>query len=146
MTSKTSRSVVADANVLLSATLGHAARKVFEKARVFHVVTTDTAAAEVRDYLPRLARRHALDRAELLEVFGQLPIEVVSEEGYRARLKEAQRLMAERDPDDVAVLALALRRRLPIWSNDDDFDDTGVTVYPTAVLLKILGFSSRPQR
>ncbi len=40
MVSKTLRSVVADANVLLSASLGHAARKVFEKARVFHVVTT----------------------------------------------------------------------------------------------------------
>ena len=50
--SKTLRSVVADANVLLSAALGHAARKVFEKARVFHVITTDVAAGEVRKYLP----------------------------------------------------------------------------------------------
>lgn len=146
MTSKTLRSVAADANVLLSAALGHAARKVFEKARVFHVVTPEAAAAEVREHLPSVAREHRLDRAELLEAFDLLPIEVVPEEGYRARLKEAERLMARRDPDDAPVLALALRRRLPIWSNDNDFDHTGVTVYPTAVLLKILGFSSRPPR
>lgn len=146
MTSKTSRSVVADANVLLSAALGHAARKVFQSPEAVEVSVTDVAADEVREYLPELAAKYHLDPLLVLRTFGVLPIEVVPESGYRARLQEAGRLMAGRDPDDVPNLALALERGAPIWSNDDDYDQTGVTVYPTAVLLKILGFSSPRRR
>lgn len=143
MTSKTLRSVVADANVLLSAALGHAAGRVFERARVFHVATPDVAMGEVRKYVPKLAAKYELDPAEVSESLELLEIEVVPASGYRARLKEAERLIAACDPDDVAVLALALRRQLPIWSNDHDFDEVSVPVYTTAELLKVLGFASR---
>ncbi len=146
MISKSLRSVVADANVLLSVALGHAARKVFLKARIFHVITTDMSAREVREYLPGLAAKKGLDHAELKDTFEVLPIEIVPESGYRARLREAERLIAKRDPKDVSTLALALKRNLPVWSNDNDFDDTGVTVYTTAELLKVLGFSSTRRR
>lgn len=146
MVSKTLRSVVADANVLLSASLGHAARKVFEKARVFHVITTDIAAGEVREYLPVLAAKAGLDRAPIIRVFDALPIEIVPESGYRTRLKDAASLIGKRDPNDTTVLALALKRGLPVWSNDDDFDDAGVLVFTTAELLKVLGFSSARHR
>ena len=146
MTSKTLRSVVADANVLLSALTGGASRRVFERLRVFRIVTTDVAAEEIREHLPGLAAKYGLDSDYLLELFEVLPIEIVPEAGYKSRLSEARKYLAKRDPDDVHVLALALKRELPIWSNDGDFDDTPVTVYPTAMLLKVLGFpSTRPR-
>jgi predicted nucleic acid-binding protein len=146
VTSKTSRSVVADANVLLSVSLGHAARKAFQNPGAVEVFVTDVAADEVREYLPGLAGKYHLDPVQVMRTFELLPIEIVPETGYRARLKEAERLMSNRDPDDAPTLALALERGLPIWSNDGDFDHTGITVYPTAVLLKILGFSSARRR
>lgn len=146
VTSKTSRSVVADANVLLSVSLGHAAKKVFQNPGAVEVFVTDVAADEVREYLPELADKYHLDPAQVMRTFAVLPVEIVPESGYRAHLKEAERLMSVRDPDDAPNLALALERGLPIWSNDNDYDHTGITVYPTAVLLKILGFSSPRRR
>lgn len=46
--------------------------------------------------------------------------------------------MADRDPDDWPVLALALARQTPIWSQDKDFQVAGVTVYSTGELLDLL--------
>jgi hypothetical protein len=53
-------------------------------------------------------------------------------------IKEAERRIGKRDPDDVETLALALHLGLPVWSNNDDFEDAGVTWYTTAEVLKRL--------
>ena len=45
---------------------------------------------------------------------------------------EAQRRIGDRDPEDADVLALALHLRVPVWSNDRDFERTGVERYTTA--------------
>jgi len=34
---------------------------------------------------------------------------------------EARRHLADRDPDDVGLAALALHLEIPVWSNDKDF-------------------------
>jgi len=47
-------------------------------------------------------------------------------------------LIGERDPDDVDLLALALKLDIPIWTNDRDFEKTGVATYTTAQLLSLL--------
>jgi len=52
--------------------------------------------------------------------------------------KEQQKKIAERDEDDVELLALAMKLNVPVWSNDSDFKDSGVEVQTTAKLLKIL--------
>jgi len=52
----------------------------------------------------------------------------------------ARKRIGKRDPDDVDLLALALELKIPIWSNDGDFEGTGIEWYPTAQLLKKLGF------
>jgi len=54
-------------------------------------------------------------------------------------LKEAERRIARRDPDDVDLLALALALRIPVWSNDKDFDAARVKRYTTAQWLRALG-------
>jgi predicted nucleic acid-binding protein len=43
-----------------------------------------------------------------------------------------------RDPDDAHVLALALALEIPIWSNDRDFEISGVTCYSTEQMLRLL--------
>lgn len=60
----------------------------------------------------------------------------------RPGLSSAGRRIGKRDPDDVDVLALALTLNLPVWSNDNDFENAGVEWYTTAELLKTLGIES----
>ena len=76
---------------------------------------------------------------EVLE--GQLRLLAVHECAsalFEAKLPEASRRLAKRDPDDVDLLALAMALEVPVWSNDDDFRNTGVAWYTTAQLLDAL--------
>ena len=45
---------------------------------------------------------------------------------------QATRLIGEPDPDEAGLLALALALLVPIWTNDRDFETTGVECYTTA--------------
>lgn len=139
MTSKPLRSVAADSNVLLSAAVGHAARRVFERTPKLFVVTTEANLAEVQAYLPSMAQAYGLDLVEVQEALTALPIKLYTESQYRSRLPQARKYLQERDPDDVALAALALTLQIPIWSNDRDFQDLPIETYPTAKLLKVLG-------
>jgi predicted nucleic acid-binding protein len=124
--------------VLLSAIAGKAARRVFALPQLV-IVTTDENAAEVREYLPEFAVRYDLPEELLLDVFELLPIEIYSVNQYSSHLGAARELLLVRDPDDVPLAALALKLRIPIWSNDRDFEDFPYGSYPTAKLLKLLG-------
>lgn len=138
MTSKPLRSVAADANVLLSAAMGKAALRVFSKTDLV-VVTTETILAEVHEYLGLLSLGAGLDPARTERQLAELPLEAYWEPVYRSHLAEAARYLAKRDPDDVALAALALKLQIPLWSNDKDFRNLPAELYPTAKLLKILG-------
>jgi predicted nucleic acid-binding protein len=139
MTSTTLRSVAADGNVLLSAAVGHAARRVFERAPRLLVVTTEANLAEVQAYLPSMSEAYGLDLLEVQEALSALPMRIYNPRWYRSRIPEARRYLQDRDPDDVALAALALKLQIPIWSNDRDFEDMPIEIYPTAKLLKALG-------
>ncbi len=140
MTSKISiKAVAADANVLLSAAAGRAARRVFTSTPEILVVTTEANLGEVREYLPRMASRYGIHLNDIENALTLLPVEIVAEERYSDYLEEATQYLGERDPDDVPLAALALSLRIPIWSNDRDFEEVPLTVYSTARLLKALG-------
>lgn len=133
------KSVAADSNVLLSAVAGRAARRVFANTELI-VVTTEANIAEVKEYVPKFAARYGLPEELLLEVLALLPITVYAEDEYESELPSARGLLAERDEDDVALAALALKLGIPVWSNDRDYEDFPNGVFTTAGLLKILGF------
>ena len=132
------RSVAADSNVLLSAVAGKAAKRVFENAELI-VVTTEQNVAEVREYVPEFAARYKLPEELLLEILELLLITVYAERQYADKVPAARQLLAERDEDDVALAALALKLEIAIWSNDRDYQHFPTGVYTTATLLKILG-------
>jgi predicted nucleic acid-binding protein len=137
--SKPLRSVAADSNVLLSAAVGHAARRVFERARKLLVVTTEANLAEVQAYLPSMAQAYGLDLVEVQEALASLPIKLYSERQYRGRIPQARSYLQKRDPDDVALAALAFKLQISIWSNDRDFESPPIETYTTAKHLKVLG-------
>jgi predicted nucleic acid-binding protein len=134
--------LVADANVLLSAVIGGRAALVLKHEQVEQVFTPAAAYDEVFEYLAPLAKKKRLHLDTLLLTLAALPVTVVERSEYKHHLPEAERRMGKRDPDDVHVLALALDLNLPVWSNDNDFEDAGVDWHTTAELLKALGIKS----
>lgn len=130
--------LVADANVLLSAAVGGRAKLVLTAPEVEEVITPASTLAEVQEYAPYLAKKRRLPLDLVLLTLAALPVTVVEQNTYAVALPEAEKRIEHRDPDDVEVLALALHFNLPVWSNDNDFEDTGVAWYTTAELLKKL--------
>lgn len=130
--------VAADANVLLSAVLGHAALRVFTQTDI-SVLTTPGVLQEARDYLPIVARQYEVLPQALEAQLRLLAVRECQPSEFAPKLDAAKRSIAKRDPHDVDLLALALAFAIPVWSNDSDFKDAGVEWYTTARLLRRLG-------
>ena len=118
-------SVVADANVLLSAVVGKAALRVFTQSDiVVHVAQFN--ADEVTEYLPYMTRKYGL-QAELVEMqWKLLPLRIHPLGDYRSQLQRAISDLKRRDPEDAHALALARFLALPISSNDRDLGNLDV--------------------
>lgn len=133
--------LAADANVLLSAVLGGRAALVLNHPEIEEVLTTGVAFDEVQEYAVIPGRKKRLSEETLLLAVASLPVTSVNPEEYGAEMKKAHRLLDWRDPDDVEILALALRLKIPVWSNDNDFEQCGVAWLTTAEVLRRLGIS-----
>lgn len=127
--------LAADANVLLSAVVGGRANAVLQHPGVETVFTAASILGEVQEYLSHLARKKRLSLDAVLLAAASLPVTVVERSEYASKIAEAARRIGRRDPDDVELLALALHRGIPVWSNDNDFEDADVEWYTTAKLL-----------
>lgn len=130
--------LAADANVLLAALIGGSAKRVLRHPDIDEVLTADAILEEVSEYASILARKKGLPLDVLLATAASLPVTVVDRSEYEHQIAEAERRIGERDPDDLELLALALHFDIPVWSNDNDFEDAGVDWYTTAELLKKL--------
>lgn len=130
--------LAADANVLLAAVIGGRARLVLVHPDVQAVLTTERTLAEVEEYALLLARKKRLRTDLVLLAIAALPVTVVERTDYAGSLAEAERRISHRDPDDVDLLALALQFRIPIWSNDRDFEGLHVELFTTEDLLRRL--------
>ena len=131
--------LAADANVLLSAVIGGRARLVLSHPEVEEVVTTASVFAEVEEYAAVLGGKKRLAPATLMLAVASLPVSIVAQEIYAGSIAEARRRIGKRDPDDVELLALALHFKVPLWTNDNDFEGCGVEWFTTAELLKRMG-------
>ena len=135
--------LAADANVLLSAVLGGRAEVVLSHPRIEGIFTTAVTLSEVEEYVILLARKRRLSLDTLLLAVATLPVSVVEREIYARTGAQARRLIGQRDPDDIEILALALHLKIALWSNDNDFRDTGVEWYTTAELPQTLGIHGK---
>ncbi len=134
--------LAADANVLLSAVIGGRARLVLCHPQIEEVLTTETVFAEVEEYAAILGQKRKIPAQTLMLAVASLQVSIVAHEVYEPSIARARKRIAWRDPDDVELLALTLHFKIPLWSNDNDFEDCGVERYTTAELLKMLGVES----
>jgi len=131
--------LAADANVLLAAVLGGQARLILGNTEIEEILTAETTFAEVEEYAVVLARKRRLPTDLLLLAVASLPVTIVEREAYANSISKAKRRIGPRDPDDVDILALAIQFHIPVWSNDRDFEDSGIQWYTTEDLLRKLG-------
>jgi predicted nucleic acid-binding protein len=130
--------LAADANVLLSALIGGRAKLVLNHAQLGEIFTTVHTFAEVEEYALVLAGKKRLPSDILLLALAALPVTIVERDQYAKSISEAVRRIGPRDPDDVDLFALALHLKIPIWSNDRDFEYLNVDLFTTERLLRHL--------
>ncbi len=135
--SKPIKKLAADANVILSAVAGKAALRVFLKENI-EIATTQFNIDEAREYLSAMAKKYELDEEILESQLKLLPLSIYESDFYEEFIPKAASKISNRDIDDIELLSLAMKLKAPIWSNDRDFSQSGIEVYTTAQLLKIL--------
>jgi len=136
-TSRPLSKLAADANVILSAIAGKAALRVFLMEGI-EIVTTEFNVSEVREYISVIAEKYGFGEEILESQLKLLPLLIYQQKFYADFLDKASKRLTESDEDDVQLLALSLKLKVPVWSNDRHFQHSGVEVYTTAKLLKIL--------
>ena len=135
--------LAADANVLLSAVIGGRAKLILSHPAIEEVVTTASVFAELEEYAAILGQKKKISPETLMLAVASLPISIVAKEVYAGLLSKARMRIGKRDPHDVELLALALHFKVPLWTNDNDFEGCGVEWFTTAELLKRLGVASK---
>lgn len=116
--------VVVDANIILSALLGGKPSIILFDSK-FKFVTTEFTLSEVKKYLPRLEKKLKISQRKLISLLGQLPIEIYKQSFYKNDVGEAKKLIAHIDKKDTDILALALKFKTYLWSQDKDFEKAG---------------------
>ena len=129
----TRRSLVVDANILVSGVLGTRVSSLIASAQSVTLLTPDAACEEAREHLGDLIPRRGLDPEIAWTAFEEmllavLPVEADKYDGWR---NEAYARLERRDPDDWPILALALAVDCPIWTEDRDFFGAGVATWTT---------------
>jgi predicted nucleic acid-binding protein len=104
-----------------------------------HCVAAEGVADEIAEHLPELASKRRLDLALLLAALQLMPVEWQPAASYESFREEGVRRMASRDPEEWPTVAVALSLSVPIWSQDRDFEASGVRIYTTGDLLDALG-------
>lgn len=99
------------------------------------MITTPRKIDEIKRWLPTIARKRGLDADLLMEGVNSLPVEVSAESVFKDQIEAAQKQISRRDPDDVDLLALALAEGIPIWSDDQDFEESSATILTTEKIL-----------
>jgi predicted nucleic acid-binding protein len=101
-------------------------------------IAPEAVAGEIARHVPRLAAKRKLDPALLFAALQVMPIEWKAATEYESHREEAERRIAERDPDDWPTIALALKLHLPIWTQDKDHTDARIELFTTGDLLDAL--------
>lgn len=128
------RALVLDANILLRGVLGTRVRSLIERyADEVLLITQQSCVDDAREYLPILCAERKWPVAPAIELLDVLltGVQVIEDALLGDLEKDARKRIAERDPDDWMVVALAIALDAPVWTEDTDFFGTGVATWTT---------------
>lgn len=94
---------------------------------------------EILEHLPAIAHKRKLNLGLLLPVLAALPVQWMAIETYAAYEEQARQRMKARDEEDWPAVALALAligaESVAIWTQDKDFEVSGMNTIETGTLL-----------
>ena len=123
--------IVVDANPIIAGLIGGTSRSIFFERR-FRFCTTEHTINEVRKYIPYISEKSGIEEETIEYALSLLPVHYYSKEFYKDNLKKAEELIGSIDKKDVDILALVLKLRAPLWSEDRDFEKIdGITLLKT---------------
>ncbi|HLD73139.1 MAG TPA: PIN domain-containing protein [Candidatus Nanoarchaeia archaeon] len=96
-------------------------------------MTTEFTLKEVEKYLPYIAGKAELPVSYIKSLLAKIPLTIVNEKVYEDEIPKAKLLIKDRC--DIDILALALSKKCPLWSEDKHFK--GIT---EIVLMKTKDF------
>ena len=126
--------IVVDANILISALLGGKPRFILFDPK-FEFIVNEFTLREVEKYIPFISKKSGVSEKEIRKGISLLPLKIVSKNYYKDYLKQAEILIGKIDRDDIEILALYLKEKTFLWSEDKDFEK----VKPKINLLKTEG-------
>jgi len=139
--------LVVDANILLAGFMKSATTRELLLDPRLQLFAPEHLLIETSRHLfhnASLQKRIGLAKSDLQFIFEQLTlgIRTVPLEDYTGRMPEALALAAH--AEDAPYLALALRKGIPLWSNDKGMKfQSKVKVYTTTQLIQELSFDSK---
>lgn len=126
--------LVLDANILVRAVLGKKVRELLlafsDSVKFF---TPDICLADARKYLPLVFEKRSLPVIEAMNALMGLEglLQVVEVGLYQAYEVAAKDRIRSRDVNDWPIVATALMLDSPVWTEDQDFFGSGLSVWTT---------------
>jgi len=128
--------LVADANILFSlAKTGSAADEIFKRHKTL-LCSPEYVLSELENHKKELEQKIGLSYPEIIKSLKERVV-FISEKEYMDHLRKAESVLT--DKYDAPYLALAMKRSLPIWSNDSHLkEQSEVLVFTTKELVELL--------
>lgn len=126
--------LVLDANILIRAVLGNKVKQyLITYNGVVEFFIPDICVKEAKKYLPIVFDKRGMPYSSAVEVLSDIEslLQIVDKSIYQERALEAQKRIEKRDIDDWPVVATALVLNCPVWTEDQDFFGSGLSVWTT---------------
>jgi predicted nucleic acid-binding protein len=114
---------VIDTNIIFSALLKNSAARKIILSDTFDLFVPEFLFTEILKYEEAILKKSGMvkENLELLLLLLQSHVSVIPFKIFNDYLKEAEKEMAKIDIKDAPFIALALKLKIPIWSNDLHF-------------------------
>lgn len=129
-----SPTLVLDANILIRAVLGNKVRELLIAHNgSVEFFTPDICMEDAQKYLPIIFEKRRIPVEPALKLLTHLKslLLVVDKNIYQEYATEAQQRIKKRDIHDWPVVATALTLNSPVWTEDQDFFGSGLSVWTT---------------
>src|SRR3989344_1462342 len=133
--------LVLDANILFSALIRDSHTRHFLLFSGHSFYTPEFVFEEINNHMDEIKEKTMLSEPEIREILGNIiafgGIKIIPLDELKSHRDEAKRISP--DPDDSHYVALALKHRCAIWSNDKDLKEkqNAVKVYSSEDILKM---------
>lgn len=132
---------VVDTNIIISALVRDSVTRRILTETNLNFYYPDCSLSEITKHKETIIKKAGIDNATFEIIIGLLfnKIIIIKSFEYYAYIKEAEKILEDRDITDAPFLALAMSKNIPIWSGDKDFlAQNKVKIYNTNELIRLL--------